>query len=111
MIRKGMGIRRALSAPLAVLLLLPGVTTPVLDRADFEHPRAIEEPGHNPAACPRGHDHNLCTQVRANLPLPAAGTEVRHPHRLLRFTPVAVPAVAPPTPVRGGPRSRAPPTA
>ena len=105
----GRRIRRALVAPLAVLLLAPSVAIPILDRADFQHQLAIEESGHDPAHCPPGHDHDLCMQVRANHPVPTPGTEyVQRLGMLWSSSPQApgIPALLSP---RGSHHPRAPP--
>lgn len=107
----GKGLRRALVGPLAVLLLAPGVAIPILDRADFEHTLAIEGPGHDPAHCPPGHDHDLCMQLRANHPAPTLGAAYLHPGAVIRLALPQTPRATSPRPVRGTYRPRAPPTA
>ena len=65
MIRMKRGLRGAVSAPIAALLLLGSVAVPVLERADFSHETVVESE-HDPGRCPTPHDHTVCTQVSAN---------------------------------------------
>ena len=48
-------------------MLTLGVVIPVLERAETVN-EPVAESEHNPATCPSGHDHTVCTQVGANLP-------------------------------------------
>jgi len=111
MTRVGRGIRRAFGVPLSVLLLAPSVVIPVLDRAELEHPLAVEQRGHDPSDCPAGHDHNLCMQVRANHPVPMFGTQSPHPTEVVRFLEPQSTTTASPHPTAVTHHPRAPPAA
>jgi hypothetical protein len=58
-------MRTAVAAPLCALLLTLSVAVPLVERADISHAPAVESE-HQPDACPRPHDHTVCTQLRAN---------------------------------------------
>jgi hypothetical protein len=64
------GTRRAISAWLSALLLVLSVAVPFVERADLDHQQRWEST-HEPGACAPAHDHTVCTQVGANLSLPA----------------------------------------
>ena len=46
------------------------VAVPLVARADLDHHERWESE-HSPGACAPAHDHTICTQVGANLSLPA----------------------------------------
>jgi hypothetical protein len=106
---KSDSMRKALSATLSVLMLTLSTAVPLLDRAEVTEHTVIES-GHDPATCPRGHDHTICTQVGANLSAVAARTE-RTPTRIAV---TAAPPNEPPPSHRSvyseGYPSRAPPS-
>ena len=54
-----------------MLLLTLSVALPVLERSDIVS-EPVAESEHNPATCPSGHDHTICTQVGVNMALPTA---------------------------------------
>jgi len=107
----GRGIRRALVAPLWVLMLVPSVAIPILDRDQSVRLLTVERPGHGPLTHLHGHDHNLCTQVRSNPPVPAVATTHRPDEQVVRFALVAGHEAAAPRLRRSTHRSRAPPAA
>jgi hypothetical protein len=107
----GRGIRRAIGVPLAVLMLAPSVVIPILDRAEFEHQLAVEQPGHDPSTCPPGHDHNLCLQVRANHPVPSVGTACLRSDEVVWFVEPQAPSAFSPRLARATHHPRAPPLA
>jgi hypothetical protein len=51
-------------------MLMLSVVVPALERAEVEN-APVAESSHNPAECPTGHDHTVCTQVGANLSAPS----------------------------------------
>lgn len=107
---RGKVIRRAVSVWLAALLLALSAAVPVLERAEFAHEPAIESE-HDPAHCPPAHDHTVCTQVGANLSLPAAPTLVDHTQEVVSVSaPIEAPASVHSVFAYGHP-SRAPPVA
>ena len=62
--------RKGISAVVAILMLTLSIALPVLEHSDIlDEPVAESE--HNPATCPSGHDHTICTQVGVNMALPA----------------------------------------
>lgn len=66
---------KGLSLGISLLILMLSVVVPVLERAEVEN-APVAESAHNPAECPTGHDHTICTQVGANLSAPSG--EVVH---------------------------------
>jgi len=60
----------------SMLMLTLSIAVPVLERADLADEPVVESE-HNPAECPPGHDHTICTLVGANLS--AASTVDDHP--------------------------------
>ena len=64
--------RKVFSAGLSLLLLTLSVAVPLLERADLVHEPVIES-AHNPAQCPPAHDHTVCAQASANLPVAGSG--------------------------------------
>ena len=74
MTRTGDKIRRFLSTGVATLMLSLSVAVPFMERAELVD-EPVAESEHNPATCPPPHDHRLCTQVGANLAVPAASDE------------------------------------
>ena len=63
--------QQTLSVWLTALLLLMSVAVPVLERSELGRETAVESE-HDPAHCPPGHDHTVCTQVSSNLAAPTA---------------------------------------
>ena len=107
---RGKVIRKTVSVWLSALLLTLSVAVPALERAEFEHERAIESE-HDPAHCPPTHDHTVCTQVGANLSLTAAPTLVDRTQEVFGVTaPIEAPASVHSVFAYGHP-SRAPPLA
>ena len=107
---RGKVIRKTISVWLSALLLTLSVAVPALARAEFAHEPAIESE-HDPAHCPRAHDHTVCTQVGANLSLAAAPTLIDHTQEVIGVTaPVEAPASVHSVFEYGHP-SRAPPLA
>ncbi len=103
-------IRKTISVWLSALVLTLSVAVPALERAEFAHEPAIESE-HDPARCPRPHDHTVCTQVGANLSLAAAPTLVDHAQEVFGVTaPIEAPAAVHAIFTYGHP-SRAPPLA
>ncbi len=101
-------LRRAFSAWLTALLLMVSVVVPMLDGGEFSHEAAFESE-HSAASCLRGHDHTICTQVSANLLLPAPSVGGDGPH-LVRESGRSTLVFAPFLDRRiDGRRSRAPP--
>jgi hypothetical protein len=109
MTRTGRGFRRALAAPLWVLMMLPSVSIPILDRAQVGQTLAVERPASGPASHPRGHDHRLCTQVRANPPVPTVATAHRQADEVIRVPVVVSRRIPFLRALRSTCRSRAPP--
>lgn len=91
MICGGRGIRRALAVPIWVLMLAPGLASPILDRDLSIHTLAMEKPGHGPGAHALSHDHDLCTQVRANPPVPVVAAAHAPVDDVVRFALTAPP--------------------
>ena len=65
--------RRAFSAWLSALMVALSVAVPILERADLDH-HVRWESEHDPGLCAPAHDHTICTQVGANLSMPARAT-------------------------------------
>jgi hypothetical protein len=102
--------RKSASFGIPLLMLTLSVAVPVLERADLGNELAAESE-HNPATCPTGHDHTVCTQVGANLALASTGQARRIAHAVVT---VAAPRQAPlqvSNAVADGHPSRAPPLA
>lgn len=107
---KGDPARTSASIGISLLMLTLSVAVPVLERAELANELAAESE-HNPATCPTGHDHTVCTQVGANLALASAEQERRPAHAVIT---VAAPRQAPQSRSRAfaeGHPSRAPPLA
>jgi hypothetical protein len=66
-------LRPLVSTALAALVLTLSVAVPLLDRADGGTDPVLESE-HNPSTCPPTHDHTVCTQFGANLPIASEGT-------------------------------------
>ena len=67
-------MRRALAGPLSALVLCLGVVGPVMERGELAHTPVVESQ-HDPSACAPSHDHTLCAQAGANLPV-SSGLEL-----------------------------------
>ncbi len=63
-------IRRGFTAWLKTLMVVLSVAVPILERADLDHQERWES-AHHAGVCAPSHDHTICTQVGANLSLPA----------------------------------------
>ncbi|MDP2955703.1 MAG: hypothetical protein Q8N53_04725 [Longimicrobiales bacterium] len=104
------GIRKALGAPMAALMLLMGVTGPLLDSADLGAGTVIEGE-HNPSSCAPSHDHSACIQVGANHAL-TPSADVRILISPVRVVPALGVVTAGRSPVlAGGHPTRGPPSA
>jgi hypothetical protein len=67
---------RGILAPvLAVLCFATTIVSPLMDAGERDAGPVFES-HHDPAVCPHGHDHSLCTQVNANAGVTTA--RVRH---------------------------------
>jgi hypothetical protein len=111
MTRTGRGIRRALAAPVWVLMVLPNVSIPILDRDQLVQTLVVERQASEPATHPPGHDHRLCTQVRANPPVPTVATACRQVDQVIRVSVIVSRRMVFPRALRSTQRSRAPPVA
>jgi hypothetical protein len=69
-------LRSVISAALTALVVTLSIAVPLLDRADAGSDPVVESE-HHPATCPPSHDHTVCAQFSANLPL--ASARARHP--------------------------------
>jgi hypothetical protein len=67
-------MRRALGGPLSALMLCMSVASPVLERSELGNEPVLESQ-HDASACAPSHDHTLCAQAGANLPV-ASGPEL-----------------------------------
>lgn len=105
-----LGTRTALRGLVCALTLVPSVAVPLMERGALNGGSAMES-HHDPARCPHGHDHRICTQVTSNVSVAAATQEHPQPQVLLAAAPRIIdrPTVA--RTFLGGPRSRAPPLA
>lgn len=106
----GNSIRRYGPLGIALLMLTLSVAVPVLGRADvFTEP--VVESEHNPAECPSGHDHTICTQVGANFSAVSRGQAQQVTRTVVRIPlPTQATRVAERAIEEGHP-SRAPPLA
>ncbi|MGD8320398.1 MAG: hypothetical protein PVJ02_08090 [Gemmatimonadota bacterium] len=64
------GTRRIVSIWLSTLMLVLSVSVPLLDSGGLNH-RQRWESEHESGICTPAHDHTICTQVGANLSIPA----------------------------------------
>lgn len=100
--------RKGVSIGITSLMLLMSVVIPVLERAEVVN-EPVAESEHNPATCPTGHDHTVCTQVGANASAPAESHPLRASHGVVRLaSPGQAPSVVSAA-FAEGPPSRAPP--
>ncbi len=53
-------------------MLTLSAVAPAMERAELVH-EPVAESEHYPAQCPPTHDHTVCTQVGANLPVVTTG--------------------------------------
>jgi hypothetical protein len=72
-----------MSASTGILMLSLSVALPLLERADLVAV-PVAESAHDPSACPRAHDHTVCTQVGSNLSLAVPALEQRMAYRVVR---------------------------
>lgn len=61
-------LRKTLAAGISLTMLTVSVAVPLVDRGQLSVELAAES-GHDPARCHHAHDHTVCTQVVANVPL------------------------------------------
>ena len=102
--------RKPLGLLLCVLILASSVAAPLLERGGFFTHAAVESE-HDPATCAHPHDHRICTQVGANLPL-AAETQGHHVAHAPQVTVSIIDTRSSSAlPLVEGPPSRAPPLA
>lgn len=66
MFQLGDALKRGTSTGVMLLMLTLSFAVPLMERADQSHAPVVEST-HDPASCPPGHDHTVCTQVGANL--------------------------------------------
>ena len=92
------------------MMLMLSVAVPLLERADLSHETVIESE-HNPLRCPPPHDHTVCTQANANLPVLAARHAVFVAPTVLLDEPPQTPSVSAARAFPEGHPSRAPPLA
>ena len=93
-----------------MLMLTLSIALPVLERADMVD-QPVAESEHNPATCPSGHDHTICTQVGVNMAAPAESPAYAlGRHETTRRAPGDQPTVLSAAFAEGR-RSRAPPLA
>jgi len=64
--------RKVFSTGLSLLLLTLSVAVPLLERADLVHEPVVESE-HSSEQCPPAHDHTVCTQDIAKLPVASSG--------------------------------------
>lgn len=72
-------MRRAVAGPLSALVLCLSVVGPVLERGELANEPVVESQ-HDPSACAPAHDHTLCAQAGANLPV-SPGPELLEGYR------------------------------
>ena len=104
------GIRRALGAPIAALVLLSGVASPLLDSGHLRADTVLAS-GERPSSAGPSHDHTLCTQLGSSQAL----TSLPDVRVLATGAAVAAPRALPPSVVlpvlADGHPTRAPPSA
>jgi hypothetical protein len=110
MTRTGGPVRKSVSLGMSLLMLVMTVAIPVLERSELVN-QPVAESEHNPATCPTGHDHTVCTQIGANAAAPAARVSQRAPRALsVALAPADAVSIRP-EPFPDGHPSRAPPHA
>lgn len=72
-------LKKFASGGVMLLMLTLSVATPLVERADLDQNLVVESE-HDPASCPPGHDHTVCTQVSSNLSALVGGQVVPTPH-------------------------------
>ncbi len=58
-------VRRVIASPLVALSCLLAVALPLVERADVPQATVLESE-HDPARCPKPHQHRICTQASAS---------------------------------------------
>ena len=102
--------RAGLATGIAILMLTLSVAVPVLERGTFVD-RPVVEQEHAPGDCPSGHDHTVCTQVGANLPIDADVVDAPVDASVAAITSPGGARLLPARTFPGTQRSRAPPLA
>ena len=110
MTRTESGTRRPLGLLLCALILGSSVAAPLMERGGFLSHATVESE-HDPATCAHPHDHRICTQVGANLPLAAPTHDFRVAQVLLGERRGSGVRDATTRPQLEGPPARAPPLA
>jgi hypothetical protein len=110
MMRFGDAFQQWISVGITALMLTLSVAVPVLERAEVSN-ETVAESQHDPATCPRGHDHTVCAQIGASVSAPAESAAPPIAHTFLRFGAVASAHEAVTSAVPEGHPSRAPPLA
>lgn len=59
-------VRRGIALGISLLMLTLSIAVPLMEQSELVNSPVVESE-HNPAECPSGHDHTVCTQVGANL--------------------------------------------
>ena len=93
-----------------MLMLVMTVAMPVLERSELVN-EPVAESEHNPATCPTGHDHTVCTQIGANVAAPTPRVSQWAPRAIAVEPPPAAAVAFRPAPFPDGHPSRAPPHA
>ena len=100
--------RKGASLGISLLMLTLSLAISLLDGSEPGH-RPVVESEHDPARCPTGHDHTICTQVGANLSAPSRIQEHRLAYAVVPFaTPTETPTTVSAAFSEGHP-ARAPP--
>ena len=102
--------RAGLATGIALLMLTLSVAVPVLERGTFLD-RSVVEEEHAPGDCPSGHDHTVCTQFGANLPIDADVVDAPVDGSIATVASPGGARLLPAWTIPGTPRSRAPPLA
>lgn len=66
MFQLGDALKRGTSGGVMLLMLTLSFAVPLMERADQSNDPVVES-AHDPASCPPGHDHTVCTLVGSNL--------------------------------------------
>ena len=109
MYNRGVGIRRALAAPLTALMLFMSAAVPMLDIADLST-EVVLESRHDPASCAPSHNHVLCAQVGASHAVPTRSIGRTRATLVLCPAPESAVAAAPGSVLVDGHPTRAPPS-
>jgi len=102
--------RRAFALGLSLLIFTLSIAVPLMETSEIADATVIESE-HNPAECPTGHDHTVCTQVGANLSAIADGHTVPMAGPVLAIRTSKGGPTGTSTPFDEGHPSRAPPLA